>query len=250
MSRGYQHNYSDLKPQMYDMQSRMMRGKRIVLVLQHALSKRTLSKSSILDIGCSTGIITNELSAVCKNIVGVDIDTEAISYAKNHFHKKNLSFHVGDAMRLPFKSNRFDIVTISHVYEHVPDQKKLFDEIYRVLKPEGICFAAFCNKIQLIEPHHDLPLLSMLPKTIADKYMCIMGRGREYYESMESYWGLRKLVKKFKIIEYTNKIITNPAMFGFQDNIIAYSPFRHFSYLFSPISRYFSPTLFWLLVKP
>ncbi len=43
-----------------------------------------------------------------------------------------------DLLRLSFGANRFDLVTSSHVLEHVPDPAKAFSEVHRVLRPDGV----------------------------------------------------------------------------------------------------------------
>ena len=44
---------------------------------------------------------------------------------------------MADATKLPFDAHRFDVVILSEVLEHVIDQKRCVQEIYRVLKPNG-----------------------------------------------------------------------------------------------------------------
>ena len=50
---------------------------------------------------------------------------------------------VCDIADLPFLDNSIDVVFNSAVLEHVPNPKKVIDEIYRVLKPNGVIFTAF-----------------------------------------------------------------------------------------------------------
>ncbi|MEN8249307.1 MAG: methyltransferase domain-containing protein, partial [Bacteroidota bacterium] len=42
-----------------------------------------------------------------------------------------------DVMNMPFEDGEFDVVFCNHVLEHVSDDKKAMQEIYRVLKPGG-----------------------------------------------------------------------------------------------------------------
>ena len=42
-----------------------------------------------------------------------------------------------DICDLPFKNNEFDVVFCNHVLEHIPDDTKAMQELYRVLKPGG-----------------------------------------------------------------------------------------------------------------
>lgn len=42
-----------------------------------------------------------------------------------------------DICNLPFKDNTFDVIFCNHVLEHIPDDKKAMNELYRILKPGG-----------------------------------------------------------------------------------------------------------------
>ena len=44
-----------------------------------------------------------------------------------------------DVTDITFPENQFDLVICNHVIEHVPDDRKAMQEIFRVLKPGGIC---------------------------------------------------------------------------------------------------------------
>ena len=43
-----------------------------------------------------------------------------------------------DICNLPFKDNSYDIIFCNHVLEHIPDDTKAMQELYRVLKPSGM----------------------------------------------------------------------------------------------------------------
>ncbi len=241
MSMKYQFDYSSKRPQMYDKKSREKKAARIVKTLENYFGNKKIKNLTVLDIGASTGIIDNYLSKYFKKVVGTDIDKDAILFAKKNFKGKNLVFKVEDAMKLSFKKNYFDIVICTHVYEHVPSLKKLFDEIYRVLKPQGVCYLAAQNKLWPLEAHHNLLFLSWLPKKYADTYIKISKGLNEYYEHPMTYWQLKETLCKFKIHEYTSQIMSNPDKFGY--NIPS------FGKIVSPIAKYWAPTLFWILEK-
>ena len=42
-----------------------------------------------------------------------------------------------DICDLPFKNESFDFILCNHVLEHIPDDKKAMQELYRILKPGG-----------------------------------------------------------------------------------------------------------------
>jgi ubiquinone/menaquinone biosynthesis C-methylase UbiE len=43
-----------------------------------------------------------------------------------------------DICDLPFEDNQYDVILCNHVLEHIPDDTKAMQELYRVLKPGGI----------------------------------------------------------------------------------------------------------------
>lgn len=75
------------------------------------------------------------------NVMGIDFLPEMVELAKDWAKRRNLidnvSFKVGDAMNLPFKSNTFDAVISESVTAFLPDKKKGLKEYYRVLKKGG-----------------------------------------------------------------------------------------------------------------
>jgi len=173
-----------------------------------------LSKLRVLDVGASTGIIDRYLSHHFGSVTGIDIDVTAINIAYERCRKDNLYFHYGDAMNLAVSSQTFDIVICSQVYEHVPDAKRMIEEIYRVLRPGGICYFAASNRLMWNETHYNLPLLSVIPRRIAHWYVRAAGKADFYHELHFSYWGLKNLVRIFELVDYTRKAVENPDQFG------------------------------------
>lgn len=230
-------------PKMYDKQSRETKAARMIKTLNHFFGKRSLSKMSLLDVGASTGIIDNTLALKIGRVTGIDIDKTAIAYAKKSFHRKNLHFAVGDAMNLKFKNNSFDILICTHIYEHVSSPQVLFTELYRVLKPGGVCYLAAMNSLWPIEPHYKLPFLSWLPKTVANIYIKSTNKAERYYESPLNYWQLQTLIKYqgFKINDYTAKIFSSSHQFGYGTIPLGK--------LVAPFMTYAAPTFFWMLTK-
>ena len=218
-SLGFQANYSSLHgSRILIGERRLRKAKQIELVLQDYADKYIENKSlkdfSVLDIGCSTGIIDNYLSNRFKRMIGIDIDENSIKIAKKNYIKENLGFQVTTFEEIK-QNNFFDLIICNSILEHVPDQKKLLASIYRLLKGGGICFLAVPNKFALKEAHYDLYFLSWFPQVVANLYLKITKKGGFYYETPVSYWKLLKLCMDFIIFDYTLKIIKNPERFGF-----------------------------------
>jgi 2-polyprenyl-3-methyl-5-hydroxy-6-metoxy-1,4-benzoquinol methylase len=173
-----------------------------------------LKTLSLLDVGSSTGLIANYLAIYFGEVVGIDIDRPAVEYAKATHKKDNLVFIQADSLKIEMPENYFDAVICAQIYEHVPDAAMMMDEIYRILKPGGVCYFAAGNRLNIIEPHYHLPFLSVFPRPLAHLYVKWSGKGSLYYEKHLSYWALRRLVGRFEIIDYTRSIIENPHRFS------------------------------------
>ncbi|MFK7976177.1 MAG: class I SAM-dependent methyltransferase [Halioglobus sp.] len=212
--RDYQLNYSELKPSVFNIQQRERKAKTIVHVCRDFLGTQDLSSLSLLDVGSSSGIIDNYLADYFGSVFGIDIDEGGMQHAQATFNKPNLYFAHGDAMQLTQKDNSMDVVVCSHVYEHVPDSKVLFEEIHRVLKPGGFCYFSGNNRVMIMEPHHKLPFLSLLPQSLANIYMRLAGKGTHYHEKHVSYWALKKLCAAFSRTDYSARVIEDPEQFA------------------------------------
>lgn len=236
-----QHNYAAGCAQMYNIRSRAHQAEKIIAVLIDYMGASRLKKSTVLDVGCSTGIMDHSIAPYVGSLVGMDIDQTAVHFAQKNFGASGLQFRVGDGMKMPFQGGTFHLVICSQVYEHVSDSQRLFNEIYRVLAPGGFCYAALMNKWFPWEPHYNLPLVSILPKRVAHRYLAMTGRGKVYSETPKNYRQLHHEARRFTVIDYTQKILNNPQKYHYNVPIV----YR----LFSPFWRYLSPTFIWMLQK-
>lgn len=197
---------------MHDTALRRRKATTMVKVLA-AYFEGNLGDLRLLNVGGSTGIIDNLLADHFGSVLGIDIDESAISYATKTFRKPNLSYKVDDAMSMNIPSDSMDVVICSQVYEHVPDAQLMMREIFRVLKQGGVCYFAASNRFMLMEPHYHLPFLSVIPRPLAHVYVRAFRKADYYHELHYSHSGLRKLVKDFEVVDFTKKIIENPASY-------------------------------------
>lgn len=85
----------------------------------------------ILDVGCGTGIMLGYL-AQYGQVKGVDISKRAIAFCQARGFK---NVHLGDAQKLPFPDNSFDVITAFDILEHIKDDQEALKEFFRVLRP-------------------------------------------------------------------------------------------------------------------
>jgi SAM-dependent methyltransferase len=75
-------------------------------------------------------------------VEGQEVDAEAAAVARRVF---GLTVHLGRLEEAAFPSDRFDVITMSHVIEHLHDPVTLLRECRRVLKKDGSLVVATPN---------------------------------------------------------------------------------------------------------
>ena len=76
--------------------------------------------STILDVGCGTGILVKPLEDYIdspKNYVGTDISNDAILFCKKHY--PNFEFYVSEMSKLPPLNRKFDMMCLFSVFTHM-----------------------------------------------------------------------------------------------------------------------------------
>lgn len=245
----YQTAYSLINPAVLDKSERKKKAMKIQRVLED-YGKNHSSEDIILDIGCSGGVILDCLSISCGYKIGIDIDINALKIAKKNKTNSTLHLICGDGMYLPFRDDTIGFTLCNHVYEHLPDSEKLFSEIFRILKPCGVCYCAAGNVLKIMEAHYQLPFLSWLPKKFAHHYLRITHRGDYYYEKHLNWWQFQRKIRKFIIHDYTLRIIRDPKNFCSEDIIQSGSLISRFPPWILRISYPFIPTWILMLEKP
>jgi len=245
--RGYQLHLSRGDSLLKDRKGRSQKFKKILSILRDFHG--SFDSLNGLDIGCSSGIITNLLGENLRTAIGIDIDQEAIQSAKRNASSPRTHFFVGDSMALPFHDQSIDVIVCNHIYEHVPEASRLMDEIYRVMKDGGFCYFSAGNRYMLVEGHYGLPFLSWVPKPLAHLYLRLFGKGTFYYEEHRSLRQLRKLVWRFRIHDYTLNVIRDPAKFCATDLLDPRSVLYRWMRLLAPALYRWIPTYLWVLTK-
>ena len=94
-----------------------------------------VSGKDILDIGCGTGILSEELRKLGGTVTGVDISEEMLKIAGKEY--PNIKFSVANTNSLPFPDASFDIAVSSLVMHYIQNLQPAFVEISRILRPNG-----------------------------------------------------------------------------------------------------------------
>ena len=101
----------------------------------------------VLDLGCGAGRHAFECYRRGAHVVALDRNREEIREVAKWFAAMKEAGEApegatatameGDALQLPFPDESFDVVIISEVMEHIPDDKGVLAEMVRVLRPGG-----------------------------------------------------------------------------------------------------------------
>jgi len=98
---------------------------------------------TVLDLGSGGGMdafLASKKVGSKGRIIGVDMTKAMIEKAKQTAEKydyNNVEFRLGEIEALPVEDDEVDVIISNCVINLSPDKKKVFQEAYRVLKPQG-----------------------------------------------------------------------------------------------------------------
>lgn len=105
---------------------------------------KVMPGDKILDIGCSYGEQARMIAKLGFKVIGIDSSKKSIDKFDKLSKKIGLGCKglVGDVKKMPFKSNFFDAVIATEVFEHISNPQVAIKESIRVLKRGGIACIA------------------------------------------------------------------------------------------------------------
>ena len=99
--------------------------------------KKSIKNKLVLDLGCGSGRFLDIVNKYEGLLIALDY-TSAIDVAKLNIQNENILYIQGDALKLPIKTEVVDYVYSIGVLHHTPDPKKGIEQVYNVLKKEGV----------------------------------------------------------------------------------------------------------------
>lgn len=151
----------------------------------------------VLDIGSGVGGPAIYISEKTRcRMIGIDISDVGIERARKFANDSGLSdrvtFHLGDAMEMPFPDSTFDMAISIDVMNVFMDKEGLFRQVTRVLKPGGI-FAFLSGTI-------DMPDDPEVIESMARGYLI-----SQYYDTVGDYKSKLKQAG-FRVLEVTEYV--------------------------------------------
>lgn len=106
-----------------------------------------------------------------------------------------------DICNLPFKDNEFDVILCNHVLEHIPDDTKAMQELYRVLKPNGWGIFQIPQDMYRATTFEDNSITDKKERAkIFGQYDHVRVYGRDYFDK------LRTIGFKVEEVDYTSTL--------------------------------------------
>ncbi len=101
---------------------------------------RNFNPHKVLDIGCGTGVLTNEISKFAKQVIGIDLSASMIEKATMSF--PYIEFKTVDACELPW-NNYFDAAFSNAVLHFIKNQDIFLESVNQVLVNNGVFICEF-----------------------------------------------------------------------------------------------------------
>src|SRR5437870_8945946 len=126
---------------------------------RYAFATQFVRNKKVLDLASGEGYGSNLLARTAKQVIGIDIDEQAVQHAKHKYIKPNLEFKAGSILEVPIDHDgAFDVVVCFEAIEHIQDHHKLLSEAKRLLIHDGIFLVSTPNKtLYTDEPHFNNP---------------------------------------------------------------------------------------------
>lgn len=201
----YNADFYNIEAEFYNAKNEMFFGEgaksysRVKETIKNLANKT--DKNVILDIGCGSGYILRAAKNKFKRLIGIDISINMLKKALSH----GLSILRGDINHLSIKTNSVDVVSAFSVIHHLYSPIFLFDEVYRVLKPNGYFYADNDPNL-LASDLHNLEKQSSLYKFFMGLYYLPLRVSKSFRSRKDYLKGFSEHLKKSNFYSRNMKI--------------------------------------------
>ena len=100
------------------------------------IERRISTCGRLLDVGCGIGTFLHLAQNQGWEIHGVELSESGAAFARKEY---GLDVFCGDLFEANFPNQHFDVISVYHVLEHIPQPNPFLDELQRILKPKTGC---------------------------------------------------------------------------------------------------------------
>lgn len=244
-------------------------GKRAGVVMKIISPMKDCRNLNVLDLGSGEGG-TSYLFAETNKVISYDLSL--LRLKRQHQSDDNYFLLNGRAENLPFRDSFFDLIILQDVLEHVENRELLVNEIYRVLKRNGMIYISTPNKYSVMniisDPHWGMPLISLFSREIIKNYFLRFFRKTDFKrKDIAELLSLKELKNMFGYYVFYIKTKEAVQILSEDPEGILWSSFHIFIYRllkktglffiirksannrFGIINNFISPTFYIILVK-
>lgn len=142
---GQNQRYYDTEAKVYDSNRyASLKGQRVEkfhkLILDSFLVSNLAKGARVLEVGCGTGRLLAELAWHDYRLHGIDASEGMLAIARERFTaaKAAVELEMADATRMRFNDASFDAAYSILVVNLIPNYRRMFQEVARILKPGGL----------------------------------------------------------------------------------------------------------------
>ncbi|MDA7716915.1 class I SAM-dependent methyltransferase [bacterium] len=181
-----------------------MKDKDVRIKILERTKRYLKKKDSVLDYGCATGILANEIADNVEMVYGMDISSKMIQIAQNkasELNIQNVNYSHTTIFDENYKEGTFDVILGVYVLHLLEDMPKVLGRIHKLLKPGGLFISvtpclgkrtftgislSLLSKIGLI-PSLKTYSVAELEDSITNKKFkiiesqCLQKRGQQYF---------------------------------------------------------------------
>lgn len=132
--------YDELAPRLVAVEKRNWHLQSRMSIILEVIDQHALRGGRVLDVGCGTGFLLEQLAARGFSGVGIDLSPESIAHSKERLEalgaSDRLSAEVGSAYEPP--AGPFDLITLTDVLEHLEDPRACLAALRPQLAPGGL----------------------------------------------------------------------------------------------------------------
>jgi len=134
----------------------------------------------VIDAGCGTGLLMEQLHDNCEHIVGIDISIGMLKIAKARLNRKvNASLILADVENIPVKKGRFDLALAITLIQNTPNPEKALRELKEKLNQNGtLVFTGMkklftANELRRLAQSSQIKLVKLIDEKDAADIICI-----------------------------------------------------------------------------
>ena len=113
-----------------------------------SVAAKTPDNAKVLEVAPGPGYLSIELAKRGFDVTGVELSADFVEIEKANAAEANVTvdFRQGNAATLPLADKAFDFIICMAAFKNFSEPQKALNEMYRVLKPQGIALVIDMNR--------------------------------------------------------------------------------------------------------